>query len=151
MDTEKTIFFRIKKLARLLDRLMDQTRANVSEQIDGVDNVSPIQGRIVIYVFAESGKKKNVHQKDIETYFDIRSSTAAIILKRMEKNGLITRETSDVDVRMKVVKLTQKARDMCPSAQEEAEKAESRLTAGLTEQELAIFIKALEKVTRNIS
>lgn len=150
MNTEKTIFVRVKKFARHLDRLMEQARSGVASQMGDTNNISPIQGRIVLYVF-HSSRTKSVYQKDIEMYFDIRRSTVATILKRMEKNGLIMRETSDVDVRMKIVKLTQKAEDMCPSAEAEIEKAESQLTKGLTEQELDIFTKALEKMIQNIT
>lgn len=150
MDTEKTILVRVKKFTRLLDRLMEQTRSGVAKKIEGTKNISPIQGRIVLYVYSES-KKRSVHQKDIETHFDIRRSTTTIILGRMEKNALITRETSDVDVRMKIVSLTQKAKDMYLDAKEEVEKAESQLIKGLSPPELDVFIKVLEKMTENIS
>lgn len=151
MDTEKTVFVRVKKFARLLDRLMDQTRSGVAEKVEDTKNISPIQGRIVLYVYSASAEKSVVLQKDIETHFDIRRSTATIILKRMEKNGLITREISDTDERMKTVQLTQKAKDMYQEAKDEVEKAENQLVKGLSKEELDVFARVLEKMTKNIS
>jgi DNA-binding MarR family transcriptional regulator len=44
--------------------------------------------------FLDMNEGKEIFQKDIEAEFNIRRSTATGILKLMEKNGFINRQTS---------------------------------------------------------
>lgn len=150
MDTEKTIFARVKKMANLLDRVMAKTKSNLEQKTEVGKVVSPIQGRIILYLYSVEDKR-DIHQKDLEAHFDIRESTVAVILKKMEANKLITRQVSQSDERMKVVKLTQKAREHYPEALAEVKRAEKQLTKGLTKQELETFVKVLDKMADNIT
>lgn len=150
MDSEKTILVRVKKVSNLLDRFMMEVKTSIIRKVDHAKNISPIQGRIILYLHTAT-KKGDVFQKDIEARFDVRSSTATIILHRMEKNGLIIRETSSSDVRKKAVSLTLKAKEMLPYAKAEIENAERRVISGLTKRELEAFVRVLDKITENIS
>lgn len=150
MDTEKTIFARVKKMANLLDRVMARTKSNLEQKMDVAKVVSPIQGRIILYLYSEADKR-DIHQKDLEAHFDIRGSTVAVILKKMQANKLVTREISATDERMKTVKLTQRARELYPEALAEVKRAEKQLTKGLSKQEIDTFNKVLDKMAENIS
>lgn len=150
MDSENTIVVKVHKVANLLHRLMTEVKADIDRKTGDAKNISVIQGRIVLYLVTET-EKGIVFQKDIETYFDIRSSTAAIILRRMEKNGLVTREVSQEDARKKAVHLTQKAKRLHSLAQADIDNAERRVTKGLTRKELDDFVRILDKITKNIS
>lgn len=152
MDIENTVVVKLKKVSNLLDRFMAEVKSDIERKVSDVKKISSIQGRIILYLHSE-GKKGEALQKDIETYFDIRSSTAAIILGRMEKNGLITREISAEDVRKKrkSVHLTHKARKMYPLALAEIEDAEQRVVKGLTGKEIETLDRILAKITKNLT
>lgn len=147
MDTEQTILARVKRTANLLDRFMNEVKADIEGRFEEARNISTIQGRIVAYL---GSRGKAVLQKEIEAVFDIRSSTVAIILRRMEKNGLITRATSEESRRMKTVALTQKAWDLIPEVNAEIEKAEKRITRGVARRDLATFVEVLDRIAENI-
>lgn len=152
MDEDNAVLLRLKRLSNLLDRFMAEVKSDIERQTSDVKHVSIIQGRIIHYLYSlYSAGNRAVFQKDIEAYFDIRSSTAAIVLRRMENNGLVTRETSADDVRKKTVHLTQKALRMHKKAHRELQRAEARAVKGLTEEELAVFQRVLDKITDNVS
>lgn len=150
MDDELPVLDRIQKVSNLVDRLMAGVKADLARKFPGAKNISAIQGRIILYLHAAE-KKGEVFQKDIENRFDIRSSTAAVILGRMEHNRLIVRETCPGDERKKTVRLTRKARDLHPKAQADIERAEKHIVAPLSKRELAAFLSALDKIADNLS
>lgn len=146
MDAEMSLYARIKKMANLLDR--EVAKRNIENKLDADNITSPIQGRIIFYLFSET-RKRDVPQKDIETYFGIRASTATGILKRMEGDRLIVREISRADERVKYVKLTQKAIVLYPKAISGLEETDKQLTKGLTKQDMKIFNRVLDTITEN--
>lgn len=152
---EKIIAITIKNLANQFHRHMRVARTAILEkiQIQGAGTITDVQGRIVSYLYSAlcENKMEAVFQKDIEKHFNIRRSTATVILKRMEKNDLITRKISNSDARMKLIQLTEKSRAMYPIAYAEILKAEKQARRGISEKELAIFFKVIEKITSNIS
>ena len=147
-DSEKTTIIRIKKLANLLERFMSGVKKEIEKKTHDV-KISGIQGRIILYLHSNPGRE--VRQKEIAQFFDVRDSTAAIVLRRMEKNGLILRHTSATDERAKAVSLTQKARKMHALAHAEIVEAERRITAGLSENEVEIFNRVLDKIAANMN
>ena len=58
--------------------------------------------------YLEEHEGKDVFQKDLEMVFSITGATATNILKVMEKEGLITRESMPTDGRLKKLILTEK-------------------------------------------
>lgn len=150
---EKTLAITIKNLSNQFHRYMMATKANIEQKIDDAKDVTELQGRIVSYLYSalENDDGEGVYQKDIEKYFNIRRSTATIIMKRMVKNGLITRKVSAADARMKAISLTQRARKMYPIAHEEVVRAEAQAIKGLTKEELEVFLRVAEKISANIS
>lgn len=152
-DPKKSLALTISALANQFQRFMVVTKAQIKEKIDDVDKVTELQGRIVSYLYAllEQGSSEAVYQKDIERFFTIRRSTATVILKRMEKNNLIIRRVCKTDARMKAITLTQKAKDMFPVAYAEFQKAEEQAKRGLTDEEVEIFLRVVDKILQNIS
>lgn len=148
MDIEDTILARIKKTTNLLDRFMLGVKLDIDQMVGENKKVSPIQGRIVAFLYAKGG---SFSQKGIEKHFDIRSSTSAILLRKMEKNGLVTREAPDPKVRRNMVSLTQQAHDFIPVVYGKIEKAERKVTSGIMKQELDVFVKVLDRICENIS
>lgn len=149
-DSEATVLARIKRIGHLIDRFMIGVKSDIDRKYAEAKAISPIQGRIILYLHAME-KADVVFQKDIETFFDIRSSTAAIILGRMEKNNLVARETSAADERKKTVRLTHKAKKLHPKVHAEIVRAEAQVVQGISKRDMAAFFRVLDKMADNLS
>ncbi|XIF19544.1 MAG: MarR family transcriptional regulator [Acetilactobacillus jinshanensis] len=67
-------------------------------------------GQMSLIDFLYTHRHQAIFQRDVEHEFLIRRSTASILLKRMEKRGLITRKSSPTDARQRQVILTHKSK-----------------------------------------
>lgn len=150
MEQERNIALSIKNLSNQFHRYMTALKLELGAHVSGLDRMTDIQGRIINYLY-EKQVNGTVYQGDIEKRFNIRRSTATNILKRIEKNGFIRRQTSENDGRMKTLSLTEKAKGLCPKAKEEIMKVEQQASQGLTSAELAAFFRVVEIMSRNIA
>ena len=114
------------------------------------DTLSPAQGKTLHFILAR-GQECDVFQKDIEEEYSLRPPTATKILKDMEKNGLIRRETVPYDARLKRIVVTEKGLQYQEMIRESLEETERRLTAGITEDDLATFFRVISRMIRNMS
>ena len=150
MNLEQNIAVTIRNLANQFHRYMTNRRLKFGENVEGIEQITDIQGRIISHLY-ENRENGGIYQRDIEKLFNIRRSTATNILKRIERNGFVRRETSVGDARMKTLTLTEKALRLCPLAKEEIAKAERQVAKGLTDAELALFFRIIEIMARNIT
>lgn len=93
----------------------------------------------------------DVFQKDIEEEYSLRPPTATELLKKMEKNGLIYRETMANDARMKRIVVSDKALQYKDMVIADITALEDELTKDIPQNELDIFFKVIEKMLDNIS
>jgi DNA-binding MarR family transcriptional regulator len=107
-----------------------------------------INGWAISYFFDNSDK--DIFQKDFENEFSIRRSTASNILKTMEQNGFITRESVASDARLKKIVLTEKAINIHKSVLKSINEREERLRNGLTRDEIDDFLKIIDKLIKNM-
>lgn len=114
------------------------------------DTLSPAQGKKLHFILARS-MDTDVFQKDVEEEYSLRPPTATKILKDMEKNGLIRRETVPYDARLKRIVVTEKGIQYQEMIRESLEETERRLTAGITEDDLATFFRVISRMIRNMS
>ena len=91
-----------------------------------------------------------MYQKDIENEFHIRRSTATGILKLMEKNGMIGKESVPEDARLKRLKVTARGMEYAERMQQGILKMEEQLISGLTDEEVRLFESILAKISQNI-
>ena len=75
--------------------------------------------------------------------FNIQRSTTTVLLQRMEKKGLIYRQSSKKDARKKSVHLTEKALALVDACQDYFVSKNAELENQFTEEEIAIFEKIL--------
>ncbi len=95
--------------------------------------------------------KGDVFQRDLEARFNIRRSTATGILKLMEKNGLIVRETVEYDARLKRLVLTEKAVKLHETIVREIDIIENTMRQGLSQEEFDSFFNTIEKIKKNLN
>jgi DNA-binding MarR family transcriptional regulator len=131
--------------------LRDESR---SENLDSAAAQGPLKNltgtQIQIIGYIHHAAKSDVFQKDIETKYSIRRSTATGILQLLEKNGLVTREPVDYDARLKKIVLTEKALTISRQAKRNLSELEEQLTKGISAEELAIFRSIIRKMKANL-
>nr|WP_253289403.1 MarR family transcriptional regulator [Clostridium sp. MSJ-8] len=105
-------------------------------------------GWILGYIYDH--RDKDVFQKDIEDEFTIRRSTVSNILKLLEQKGMIVREPVSYDARLKRITLTEEAIDIHMTIRKDVSKLESKLTKGISKEEIDMFFNIMKKFQKNI-
>lgn len=143
MKQPRRIGFTIKTISNQMRRRIDM---NISKH--DKDSVTGMQGMVIGFIYHNSDK--DIFQKDIETEFNIRRSTATGILQLMEKNGFIKRQPVSYDARLKKLILTEKAINAHKKIEVEINNMEERMAKGLTDEEIETFFKLMDKISKNI-
>jgi DNA-binding MarR family transcriptional regulator len=143
MDDRLPTAILIKILANHIKRNLDSAAS-----FGPLYNLTGTQIQIIGYIY--HSPKGDIFQKDIETKFSIRRSTATGILQLMEKNELITREPVEYDARLKKIVLTEKALAVSRQAHHNVTELEERMTKGLSAEELAVFRSLIWKMRANL-
>lgn len=145
MERKYILGLAVKRIANLMSRHFQKVKAS----IEGMDEVTGMQGLVMGYLTEHS--EKTIFQKDIEVELEIRSSSATALLQRMEKKGFITRIPVPGDTRWKKIVPTQKAFDLRQRAVEKMKTVEAMALKGLTKEEIETLFSLLEKVGRNLA
>ncbi|MBU3143742.1 MarR family winged helix-turn-helix transcriptional regulator [Clostridium sp. CF012] len=103
---------------------------------------------IAMYYLLKNG---DLSQKELGEKMDIKESTVARLLDRMEEEGLIIRTQVKEDRRVKYIKLTPKGRERIEELLPEGQKMSELFSLGITEDEIQVFKRVLEKFVENIS
>nr|WP_303231205.1 MarR family transcriptional regulator [uncultured Blautia sp.] len=136
---------------RLVRMLNHQLKRNQKpEEAVEDDELTPMQRHILNYILLET-LHRDIYQKNIEEEFQIRKSTVSGILKLIEKNGFIYRESVKEDARLKRILPTKKAEAMRPSILEHIHETEIRMTEGVSEQDLFLCKKVLYQMCQNLA
>ncbi len=96
-------------------------------------------------------ENERVLVKDIMTYMQIDQSTASILIKRMEKNGLIVCQENHEDRRQKIIVMNRgKALPLIEYERAESGVIEEKLLNGLNQQERAELNRMMQIVVNNV-
>ena len=136
-----------KHAARYVGKLSNKLRRKI-DAFSSRESFSGSQGRVLHFILAQSS---DVFQKDIEEEYSLRPSTATELLKKMEKNGLIRRDAMASDARMKRIVVSEKALQYKDMVLADITALEDELTKDISQNELDIFFKVIEKMLDNIS
>lgn len=136
-----------KHAARYISKLSNKLRRKI-DAFSSKEAFSGSQGRVLHFILAQNN---DVFQKDIEEEFSLRPPTATELLKKMEKNGLIYREAMASDARMKRIVVSEKALRYKDMVIADITALEDELTKNISQNELAIFFRVIEKMLDNIS
>ncbi len=142
MLCEKRIGTELGMLKNLLERQLACMRsANEEEDLTGM------QAMLLHHLLGCEG---DCFQKDLETQFRIRRSTATGMLKLMEQRGLISREPVEYDARLKKLVLTDKARKLDKSIRREIQNIEAVMSKSIDPNELEIWFKVCGQIQLNL-
>lgn len=141
---ENDIGFQLHNLSNLLRRHSQQSCACL--QMD--DNVS--RNNLWIIGFLANNNDRDIFQKDIENTFCIRRSTVSKVIRLMEDKGFIERQEMEHDARLKKLVLTDSGKAVHHQMLKHRLATEEKLRQGVTEEELEIFFRVMEKFKNNI-
>lgn len=116
----------------------------------GLENITGQQMHILGFLNKAQECSRDVFQRDIETELNVRPPTATAMLKTLEKNGLIKRESMKNDARLKKIVLTQRAEMLSESALTMMNEAEQCISKGLTQEEKDTFYRIMAKMRENL-
>ena len=106
--------------------------------------ITPIQYKIIDYLLIN----EKAYQKDLEKKFNLRRSTISGILKTMEKNNLILKETNN---RINEIFLTVDIKKEIKIIKEQMINLETELKKNITNEELENFFIVIDKIKENIT
>lgn len=143
MRQERHVGYEIKALSNLL-------RRKVLEMTGSTDGDDFTEMQVKLLGFLCHNRDQEVCQKDIEEAFYIRRSTASRLLKRLEAQGFVIRQSVERDARLKRVTTTPKANALYQDVMERISSVESLLTRGLSQAEVEQFLSTVEKLKQNL-
>lgn len=111
------------------------------------DHATGMQAMIIHYLSTAQGDR---FQRDVETQFRFRRSTATGILQLMERRGLLVREPVDYDARLKRLVLTDKARALHTEIHRQLRETEALMRQGIGAQELTVWFQVSHKIRTNL-
>ena len=139
MPYQTDISFQLHNLSHLLKRRMEHSLT--CSHID--DTVSRNNGWILGYLAHHPDQ--NVFQKDIENAFCVRRSTVSKVIRLMETKGLIRRESVPNDARLKKLVLTPDGMELHKAIEQQIIDTENLLRQSITDEELEIFSRIMDK------
>lgn len=89
-------------------------------------------------------------QIELSRLCGIEQPSMAVTLNRMEKSGLIRRETDGNDARRKLVTLTARGDDMLKLMTAQAHTVYEQATQGLSDEEIQAFLRICARMTQNL-
>lgn len=143
-DRERQIGFQVKAINNMIRRKLDIRFAEA-----GLEEISGMQGPLLGYLDRNS-QERDIFQKDLEKQFNIRRSTATVMLQNLEQKGYIVRESVDSDARLKRIVLTQKAIEVNQEVRKQIDAFNEELEQGLTTEEKELFLQISDKIIRNL-
>ena len=144
-DDKRLIGFQIKSVNNLIRRKLDIRFTEA-----GLGEISGVQGPMLGYI-SDHSKNQDVFQKDLEKEFNIRRSTATVMLQTLEQKGYIVREPVEHGARLKRIVLTPKAMKADQAIRKQVDAFNEELEANITPEEREALFKILDKVISNLS
>ena len=144
MKQQRAIGFEIKCLSNMIRRKLDTTFS--SPEFDGLTGA---QNAMMGYIM-DHEETQDIFQKDIEEEFNIRRSSATVMLQGLEQRGYIRRTQTEKDARLKKIELTDKARKLQKRVRSEIDQFQKQLEKNLSKEEKEEFFRLSDKIKSNL-
>ncbi len=144
-QSDQSIGFRLKSVNNMIRRALD-TRFAEGGEIE----LCGMQGPMIGYIFDKS-KTQDVFQRDLEKAFNIRRSTATVMLQTLEQKGFVERVAVEHDARLKKIVLTDKAIKQNNAIRDRLDEFNHHLEQEITPEERQEFFRILDKIERNLT
>ncbi len=138
------IGFEIKSISNMIRRELNTTFS--TPEFGGLTGT---QNAVMGYIM-DHEEKQDIFQRDIEQVFNIRRSTATVMLQGLEQRGYIRRMPVEYDARLKKIEVTEKARKLQQRVRAEIDLFHERLERNLSEEEKEQLFCLLDKIKQNL-
>lgn len=133
--------------AELFRRTDGRLRRCIEKELRALDEeIYRSQHRLLMML----GKNPNCSQNELAAVLGISPAAVAVSLRKLEKGGLIKRETNLDDHRSNQVSITEKGNGLICKSVKLFDKVERAMFDGLSEEELETFRALLRKVYGNL-
>ena len=95
--------------------------------------------------------ERALSQKDIAQRFGVSAAAVAMMMKKMEAEGYITRNMSSSDNRFNELHLTELGHSLLSQSHEIFHEIDAATYDGISEEDLEIFMRCLAKMQENLS
>lgn len=109
---------------------------------------SPLQAKIVKYMVEHQDEV--ITQKVLEEQFYVSKVTISGAINAMEKQGFITRKSSDEDKRSKVITLTDKSIQHLEEMKQIFVKVNQKMIQDISKEDMECFEKVIQKMNQNL-
>ena len=133
----------------MLHNLLRRQMACMTEKSANSANVTGMQAMIVHHLILRE-KEGDLFQKDIESAFQMRRSTATGILQLMEQHGILRREPVAHDGRLKRLVLTEKGACIHEKTMQSLHQTDEFVESLLTPEENAELLRLLNKLRKGL-
>ena len=134
----------LNQTSRLIRRALDaRINAEVSSELSGG------RGMVLGDIVRAERQGRDVYQRDIEQWFNIRRSSVTAMLQGMEQDGFITRCSVEKDARLKRLAATPKGVAYHDRIRASIDRFEQDLQQGLTPEEMAAARVVLNQILHN--
>ena len=125
--------------ARYVSKLSNKLRRKI-DAFSTRGQMSGAQGKVLHFLLAQ----------DVEEEFSLRPSSATELLKRMERDGFIRRESLPGDARRKRIVVCEKGLAYKDAVMADILGLEAELTRGVDPDDLETFFRVMEQMLKNI-
>lgn len=136
------------RLGRKIQRIAHKIKRQIDYKNQSI-GISATQARIIGFIRNES-LNKDIFQKDLEEYLELRGSSVTSTLKNLEKQGFIERIPLANDQRLKKLVLTKKAITLDDQLFENINLIEEESFLNLTQDEIIELSRLLDIVLKNV-
>lgn len=109
--------------------------------------ISQVQWTALYYL----GKYENISQIELSSLMNLKPSSVARLLDRMEKEGYLTRNRNLEDKRVINLKITDKGKKKREEIIPEAERFSEMIRDGISDEHIEIFKNILKTMSKNVS
>jgi len=89
-------------------------------------------------------------QKDLAEYRHVSAATISVMLRRMEKGGLVVRSQSD-DGKHNEISLTDQGEELCEALSRDMDGEPERIFAGLSDEDKQAAQRIFRKISENLA
>ncbi len=145
-NAENTCSPHLPSLMHLIDRIHVLHRIQMFRTSNMI-GLYPGQPPVLHYI----EQHPDCNQRQISEFLRVSTPSITNSVKRMQKSGLLTKETDAKDQRRSALRITEKGEKLLRESYLQMEKVDSSAVAGISPEDMGIFCRCLERVAENLS
>ncbi len=112
-------------------------------------NLTGVQMEVLCYL--KCNPDKEIHQREIEYWFQLKNPTVTGILNRLEEKEYITRRRNPEDGRYRIIEVTDKGNQVMDALGKESKGLDERIYDCMTDEEQAKLLELLDRILKAVT